>query len=141
MSQLDTGRATRQFFGRIHGSVYFLALLGLLATIVNAVPQGSPASPNPGTSIPMPNDPAELMKVARRSDGIPVGDSRPWHLKATYQVFASDGKKSEEGVYEVFFANSRKFQQSYASKSFFSSRLHDRNGFIPDGGDAMAVWR
>jgi hypothetical protein len=44
--------------------------------------------------------------------------SRPWHLKATYEVFASDGKKSEEGVYEVFFANSRKYKQSYASKSF-----------------------
>jgi hypothetical protein len=134
MSQLDTGRATRQFFALIHGSVCFLALLGLfLATIVNAVPQASPASPNPGTSIPMPNDPAELMKVARRLDGIPVGDSQPWHLKATYRVISSEGKKSEEGVYEVFFANSRKFKQSYASKSFSQVDYTTETGLFRTG--------
>jgi hypothetical protein len=77
MRQLDTGRATRQFFADIHGSI-FLAPLGLLlATVVNAVPQANPASPNSGTSIPMPSDPAELMKIARRSDGIAVAILSP----------------------------------------------------------------
>jgi Gram-negative bacterial TonB protein C-terminal len=134
MRQFDTGRATRQFFADIHGSVGFLAVLGLfLATIVNAVPQARPVSPNPETSIPMPNDPVELMKVARRSDGISAADSQPWHLKATYQVFASDGKKSEEGVYEVFFANSRKFKQSYASKSFSQVDYTTETGLFRTG--------
>jgi hypothetical protein len=89
-----------------------------LETMANAVSQASTPPSNPGAGTPLPNDPAELMRVARRSDGIAAGDSQPWHLKAIYQVFASDGKKSGEGVYEVFFANLRKYKQSYAGKSF-----------------------
>jgi hypothetical protein len=134
MHQSGTGRATAQYFTRIHGSVWFLTLLGLFpATIANAVQQASPAAPHPEVSILMPNDPAELMKLARRSDGIAVADSQPWHLKASYQVFASDGKKSEEGVYEVFFANTRKFKQSYASKTFSQVDYTTESGLFRTG--------
>jgi hypothetical protein len=98
--------------------VVLSSIFALLVIDAVAVSQTSPASPTPSPAPTMPSDPVELMKLARKTNGIAGGDAQSWHLKATYQVFASDGKKSEEGVYEVLFADSRKYKQSFASKSF-----------------------
>jgi hypothetical protein len=87
--------------------VYFsVSVLFALAqsTTVPAPPAagGASSQPAPATSpaeVMTPKDAKERMDLARKVNGL-QGLDIPWHLKASYEVFAAYGKSSDTGTYE-----------------------------------------
>jgi TonB family protein len=65
-----------------------------------------PASPAEGMT---PKDAKERMDLARKVNGL-QGLDIPWHLKASYEVFAADGKSSDTGTYEEWRVNAKQYR-------------------------------
>jgi hypothetical protein len=97
--------------------VYFsVSVLFALAqsTTVPAPPAagGASSQPAPDTSpaeVMTPKDAKERMDLARKVNGL-QGLDIPWHLKASYEVFAADGKSSDTGTYEEWRVNAKQYR-------------------------------
>ena len=97
--------------------VYFaVSVLFALAqsTIVPAPPEAGGASSQPAppaspAEVMTPKDPKERMDLARKVNGL-QGLDVPWHLKASYEVFAADGKSSDTGTYEEWRVNAKQYR-------------------------------
>src|SRR5580700_1766841 len=72
-----------------------------LVALMCSLPPGLGQEPS---TPPMPSDPKALMLLAARANSIAGADVQPWHLKATFQVFDWDGKLTNQGTYEEFWA-------------------------------------
>lgn len=114
--------------------------LGLVLMNASALRPGAqtsaapPAAPTaPAVSTTAPSDPAELLKLAATLNGLLVPGGKPWHLKASYDVFDGDGKRTEQGTYEMFWVNSKKFKRSYLSKSFSQTDFGTDSGIFRTG--------
>jgi TonB family protein len=98
-----------------------LFVLGAIFCFANSAAwsqSASPAATPPNAPTTMPTDPAELMKVAAEMNGLNSDKLAPWHLKATFQLYDTDGKPSEKGTFEEFRAGPHKYKKIYASPSF-----------------------
>jgi TonB family protein len=79
------------------------------------------------TSAPvMPKDASELMRLAAGVNGLDSQDLKPWHLKATYQVFDDNGAPRNEGTFEAWWVEPTKYKLSYTSTGF--NQVEYRNG-------------
>jgi TonB family protein len=65
----------------------------------------------------MPSDPRELLLLAVKSNGLDGPDMKPWHLKATFEIADKDGKTTQHGSYEEFWASAQKWKRIYAGAS------------------------
>jgi hypothetical protein len=93
-----------------------------------------PAAPTvPAAQVTIPSDPADLLRLAARLNGLLVPDAKPWHLKASYDIFNGDGKRAERGIYELLWVNSKKFRRSYVSKSFSQTDYATDRGIFRTG--------
>jgi TonB family protein len=111
----------------------FRATLPLLCFCsVVAFSQSTPAAPEPAAaSLPaasVPTDPAEMMKTAADLNGLEGSNIKPWHLKATFQLYDSDGKPSEQGTFEEYWAGPHKYKRIYISPSFTQTEWAIENG-------------
>ena len=68
-----------------------------------------PAPPASPAEVMTPKDPKERMDLARKVNGL-QGLDVPWHLKASYEVFAADGKSSDTGTYEEWRVNATQYR-------------------------------
>jgi TonB family protein len=62
---------------------------------------------------PLPSDPLEILKAAYPLYDLTGSDMKPWHLKATYQLYDENGKPSEKGVYEYWWASAEVHRSSW----------------------------
>jgi TonB family protein len=53
----------------------------------------------------LPQDPREFFAAAAPFYDFASPDLKPWHLKATYQLYDEKGKPSEQGTYEYWWAS------------------------------------
>ena len=60
-------------------------------------------------------------------------DAPPWHLKATYDILDTDGRKNGHGVYEVFYAGPKKYKEVYESKQFSQTTYNTDHGAFRAG--------
>lgn len=105
-------------------SLLFLALVSVAAFGQAAAP-GSPQTSQAASAAPaaavdpvMPKDANALMALAARVNGLASTDTKPWHLKATYQTFDADGKPKDTGTFEEWWAGPEKYKISYADPDF-----------------------
>jgi hypothetical protein len=111
----------------------FRATLPLLCFCSVAFSQSTPAAPEPSATAPLPTvsvptDPAGMMKTAADLNGLEGGNIKPWHLKATFQLYNDDGKPSEQGTYEEYWAGPHKYKRIYISPSFTQTEWAIENG-------------
>jgi TonB family protein len=103
--------------------VLFLALTWL------KIPAQTPALATTASTVSapvMPKDPAKLMQLATKVNGLDSPDIKPWHLKATYQTFDDEGKPKDQGTFEEWWAGHTKYKLSYASAGF--NQVQYQNG-------------
>jgi TonB family protein len=55
----------------------------------------------------------EMLKAAYPLYELRSSDMKPWHLKATYQLYDLDGKPAEKGVYEYWWASEQVQRSSW----------------------------
>lgn len=101
-------------------SVAFLPLL-------LALPSRSQQPSNPS---PEASDPKELMMAARELNNLAASGVKPWHIKATFQLFDEQGAISDEGTYEEFWATPTRFKRIFSGKNFSQTAYGSPEGVL-----------
>jgi TonB family protein len=102
---------------------------GIQATESPTVQAGTPASP---ADVPTPMDPKERLELAAKVNGL-AGLNVPWHLKATWQLFGSDGKPSDTGTYEEWRVSAHQYRTALHSPSMSHEEFGTDNGTFTTG--------
>jgi TonB family protein len=87
---------------------HFLALL-LIAPLhaASQQPTATPPAPTP------PSDPRAFFKAALPHYEFSDPSLKPWHLKATYQLYDLKGKPAEQGTWEYWWASPKVHRSSW----------------------------
>jgi TonB family protein len=90
----------------------------------------------------MPSDPAALLALAAKKNGLQNAGIGPWHIKATYQLLDDAGAVKETGTFEEFRVSEKVYKLSYASPSFNQTDYSNDKGSFrtgsPDWPDGAA---
>ncbi len=70
------------------------------------------------------------MLAARKLNNLAAADVKPWHIKATFQLFGDDGVVTEEGTYEEFWASPFQFKRTFTGKSFSQTAYGSQKGVL-----------
>jgi TonB family protein len=100
---------------------YFCALY--LAVVLPGFAQTA-TNAEPG----LPKDPREIFAAAAPFYDFTSPDLKPWHLKATYQLYDEKGKPSEQGIYEYWWASPQVYRSSWTRPSATHTEWHMENG-------------
>jgi len=73
---------------------------------------------NTSTSLALPTDPEEFLKLAAKVNGLAADSIVPWHVHATFQILDEAGKVQESGTYEAFWKSPDKYKMIYSSPSY-----------------------
>jgi TonB family protein len=79
----------------------------------------------------LPNDPREILAAAAPFYDFTSPELKPWHLKATYQLYDEKGKPSEQGTFEYWWASPLIHKSSWTrpsasqSESELASGMHE----------------
>jgi TonB family protein len=93
----------------------------------------APTSQTSSTSVEMPSDPAALLELAAKKNGLQNVTSAPWHLKATYEVMDEKGQAKDKGEFEEFWVSESKHRSSYSSSNFNQTLIATEKGFYSEG--------
>ena len=88
-----------------------LLLLYLAATLPIF---GQATAPSPPT---LPKDPAAILAAAAPFYDFNDPALKPWHLKATYQLYDANGKPTEQGTFEYWWASPKVYRISWTRPS------------------------
>ena len=77
---------------------------------------------------PMPTDPREIFAAAAPFYDFTSPELKPWHLKATYQLYDEKGKASEQGTYEYWWASPQVSRSTWTRPSATHTEWHMANG-------------
>jgi len=72
------------------------------------------------------------MDLARKVNGL-QGLDIPWHLKASYEVFAADGKSSDTGTYEEWRVNATQYRVALHGSSVSAEMYGTDHGVFRAG--------
>jgi TonB family protein len=59
---------------------------------------------------------------------------RPWHLKASFQLFDTNGKPTEQGTLEEWWAGPDKDKRIFTSPSYTATEIHAKDGLYKSTG-------
>jgi TonB family protein len=105
----------------------FLLLFVLSLFLPLALSQEAPGN------VPMPNDPKALMLLASKSNNLATNDIKPWHIKATFQLFDEQGNPTDEGTYEEFWDGPSRFKRIFTGKTLTQTDYGSEKGVLRSG--------
>jgi TonB family protein len=94
-----------------------------LATALQAVSQVAP-DPQPD----LPKDPRAVLDLAAPVYDFNDPTLKPWHLKATYQLYDQNGKPSEQGTFEYWWASPKIFRTTWTRPGASHSDWYTADG-------------
>src|SRR5580700_3890421 len=65
----------------------------------------------------LPKDPRALLEMAAPLYDFTDPSLKPWHLKATYQLYDQSGKPSEQGTFEYWWASPKVYRTTWTRPS------------------------
>jgi TonB family protein len=101
--------------------LYFCALY--LAVLLPGFAQ---TADNAGPSLP--KDPREILAAAAPFYDFTSPELKPWHLKATYQLYDEKGKPGEQGTYEYWWASPQVYRNTWTRPGATHTEWHIANG-------------
>jgi hypothetical protein len=110
-------------------------LIGLVTLPVRTARVPQSAQP-PSNSIPngaMPKEPAAILSVAAKLNGLRGSSLKPWHIRATYQTFDDKGHPQDSGTYEEYWVSDREYKRSYKNSKFTQADFGTENGLYRSG--------
>jgi len=108
-----------------------LLLIGFSADYAIGQASGdSPGLTQPGA---IPSDPAALMLVAVKSNGLTGTGLPPWHLKVSFKILDDQSQIKDQGTYEEFWVSPSKYKQIYTSTGFSQTDYGTANGVMRTG--------
>ncbi len=85
----------------------------------------------------MPTDPKELMSLVSQSNGLVSSGLQPWHLKASYKLLDAQGKSTDEGTIEEFWASHHRRRITYTGKNFIRTVYWTDAGILESGSATL----
>jgi TonB family protein len=82
------------------------------------------ASTTPG----LPKDPREVFAASAPFYDFTSSELKPWHLKATYQLYDDKGNPSEQGTYEYWWALPQVYRNTWTRASATHTDWHTADG-------------
>jgi TonB family protein len=79
------------------------------------------------------SDPKALMLAASKLNNLATADAKPWHIKASFQLFDEQGAVTDEGTYEEFWASAFQFKRTFAGKNFSQTAYGSKKGVLLTG--------
>jgi hypothetical protein len=61
----------------------------------------------------LPKDPREIFAAAAPSYDFSDASLKPWHLKASYQLYDQNGKPTAQGTYEYWWASPKTYRSTW----------------------------
>jgi TonB family protein len=96
----------RPLFCRV--SLLLFVALGMVCLPAIAQDAATAAtSANEAPAATLPSDPKALMLLAAKTNGLTGDDVKPWHLKASYTLYDDNGKESDYGTFEEWWAGEK----------------------------------
>ena len=86
----------------------------------------------------MPSDPAALLALAARKNGLQNAQATPWHMKGTYQVLDEKGSVKEAGSFEEFWVSEKKMKITYTDPGFNQTLYSTKDGGFRVGDQRSA---
>jgi TonB family protein len=87
--------------------MFYFCALSLTALLPGFAQTAANAGPG------LPQDPREIFAAAAPFYDFTSPDLKPWHLKATYQLYDVKGDPSEQGTYEYWWASPKVHRSSW----------------------------
>ena len=113
---------------QLGSSCVYLVMLALLAPFL--MTPALAATAVGGSDLNTPNDARARIVLAERTNGLRLVDV-PWHLKASYVVFADGGTTSDAGTYEEWRVSEKEYRVA----------LHSSSLSVEEFGTAHGVFR
>ena len=101
----------------------FLFVALFLAAVVHATSQSAPTP-----LADLPKDPRAVLDMAAPFYDFNDPTLKPWHLKATYQLYDEKGKPTEQGTYEYWWASPKVYRSTWARPSASKTDWHTAEG-------------
>ncbi len=92
-----------------------------------------PVTASVALSTPPPQNPAEILGLAGRMNGLDLVAASPWHAKFTWDQFDEDGDNSHSGTYEEFYANPKKYRRIYSGDTLNQVEVANSTGLYRSG--------
>lgn len=102
---------------------YCFLALALFAASFEGFGQTAPATPQA-----LPKDPRAILAAAEPYYNFSDPSLKPWHLKATYQLYDEKGKPTEQGTYEYWWASPKVYRDSWTRPGASRSNWHTEDG-------------
>ena len=119
------------------GASFVFALVQASAS--PAAPAGT-ASASPAVSatkagdVSTPDDPRKRLELGQKVNGLRGLDPLPWHLKANYEVFDTEGKSKDRGTFEEWRISTKQYKLSFHSAELSLEEYGTDHGIFRSGG-------
>jgi TonB family protein len=118
---------------KIQGFGTFLVLI-FAAPLLIAAQTNIPANPiPPAVLVPLPENPDSAMTLARQVNGLDESGTKSWHIRAKYEIYDSNGRAFDQGVYEEVWAGPKKYRRSYTGSKFTQTDYASADGLYRSG--------
>lgn len=94
--------------------------------------QAQPATPST-SKVEMPADPAALLEMAAKKNGLQNAGTEPLHIKATYELLDDKGGVKEKGTIEELRVSAKIYKLRYSSPSFDQTDYSTAKGLFRVG--------
>jgi TonB family protein len=109
----------------------------LLALLLAATSTAAFAAKSNNSASPLPKDPAALLALAAQHNGLASPNLKPWHIKATYQLYDTYGKPAQKGIFQEWWAGPRKYKLSFDRSKYHLQLVVNAKGTFVSGNDVI----
>ncbi len=118
--------------------VSLAALLMFLPFILPASLAQTPTSPSQPAQAS--NDLGQFLVAAHQENGLHEPNGEPWHVRATWQMLTSDGKTSEQGTWEEWWAGPHQWEQTFGSPNLQQTYWDTPKGTFALNNHGVSDW-
>lgn len=90
-----------------------------------------------GQEVSKPPDAKELMLAAAKTNNLTAEGVKPWHLKASFQLFDEQGAVMQEGTIEEWWAAPKRFKVVFQGKAFAETEFGSEKGQFETGVEGI----
>jgi TonB family protein len=111
-------------------SCYPVRIMRLLCSLVLSITAVVPAfgQTDGSAALSLPKDPRAVFAMAAPFYDFTSPDLKPWHLKASYQLYDEKGKPTERGTYEYWWASPKVYRSSWTRAAATHTDWHTADG-------------
>ena len=110
---------------------------------ISAIPQQNQpaASPAQTTAPALPTEPAALLQLASKLNGLHGADLQPWHVRATWQTLDEERQPKEQGIWEEWWVGEKKYRMTNKSADAERTIYGTDRGRYEVGGAGKVPWQ